>query len=131
MTKLAICQDGYPKKVVLSNGDTIIAITVQQMQIMNSIHISLEEYRTIDSITTGALDSCTILTSLQDKIIEEYKDQVVIYQDAVLEKNGVIAKAVITDKNQKKEIKQLTRYNNILKGSTIIATIVAIIAIIL
>lgn len=130
MTKLAICQNGYPKKVII-NGDTVIAITVQQMQIMNHIHISLEECRVVDSITTGALDSCYVLTSLQNKIIEEYKDQVVIYQDAVLEKDAVISKAVITDRNQKKEIKQLNRYNNILKGGTIIAITLAIIVIIL
>lgn len=122
MTKLAICQNGYPKKVVIG-PDTVVAITQDQMKIVNKVHISLQECREINDSLFSTIDSCKVLSYLHDSTTHNLQQQLFIKSQAIQERDSIIDRAIIRDKRQIQDIKRLERYNRVIgifSGSLII-----------
>lgn len=130
IAKLAICQDGYPKKVVI-NGDTVIAITIAQMTIINGLHISLEECREHRDSLLATVDSCQLLSNLCDSTTTRLLSIIAIQDTAIAEKTGIIYQAESSNKKQQKEIKRLYNIGAIYKVSTGVLGILAAILIFL
>jgi len=130
IAKLAICQDGYPKKVVI-NGDTVIAITIAQMTIINGIHISLEECREHRDSLLTTVDSCRLLSNLCDSTTTRLLSIISIQDTAIAEKTSIITAAESSNKKQQKEIKKLVTLNSILKSTTGLLIITTLLLIIL
>jgi hypothetical protein len=130
IAKLAICQDGYPKKVVI-NGDTVIAITIAQMTIINGLHISLEECREHRDSLLTTVDSCRLLSNLCDSTTTRLLSIISIQDTAIAEKTSIITAAESSNKKQQKEIKRLYNIGALYKVSTGVLGILAAILIFL
>jgi len=71
-------QDGYPRQIVYK-GDTIVAITRHQMQMLNIAHLSWQECTDINDSLLVTIDSCkSAFTSYDDAI--RAKDSIIALQ---------------------------------------------------
>lgn len=128
IAKLATCQDGYPKRVVIK-GDTVIAITLAQMTIINGLHISLEECREHRDSLLATVDNCRLLSNLCDSTTTRLLSIISIQDTAIAEKTGIINQAEVDNNKNQKKIKRLYTVNKILAFGTgalgiIIATLI-------
>lgn len=130
MSKLAICQTGYPKTVVLEN-DTVVAITKAQMKKMNNLHFHYQECKETNQLLISTIDSCKVTFAIYDTMVLNLKDQIVIYQQGAAESKTIMKEMVALDEKKNKQIKKLTTQNKLLKlGTAIILGITAILYII-
>ena len=126
MSKLAICQIGYPKILVLEN-DTVIAITKMQMKKINNLYLHNNECKETNQLLISTIDSCKTTFTIYDTIVFNLKDQIQIYKQGATESNKVITEMVELDKKKNKRINSLSSQNKLLKASTILVLITAVI----
>lgn len=126
MSKLAICQTGYPKIVVYEN-DTVVAVTKEQMKKINSLHLHYEECKETGHLVQAALDSCKTVFAIYDTMLINLKDQRNVLQEGANESRKVITQMVELDEKKNKKIKRLTAQNKLLKAGGAIVLAVAVI----
>lgn len=126
MSKLAICQTGYPKTVVLEN-DTVVAITKAQMKKMNNLHFHYQECKETNQLLISTIDSCKVTFAIYDTMVLNLKDQIQIYQQGAAESKTIMKEMVALDEKKSKKIKRLTAQNKLLKtGGVILLAVTAI-----
>ena len=113
IAKLAICQPGYPQKIVY-NGDTLIAITPTQMIKMNNLYGRYKECQDINTILQSGIDSSLKAFSLYDSTEKNLKQQISIKDNAIQERDSVLKQSYVVQEYYKKEIKHLKRRNTII-----------------
>lgn len=119
MSKLAICQTGYPKIVVFEN-DTVVALTRAQMKKINSLHLHYEECKETNVLLEGTLDSCKAIFAVYDSMLFNLKDQRNILEEGAKESKKVITEMVKLDEKKNRKIKHLTAQNKLLKAGGVI-----------
>lgn len=115
MSKLAICQTGYPRTVVLEN-DTVVAITKAQMKKINNLHFHYQECKETNQLLTSTIDSCKVTFALYDTMILNLKDQIVIYQQGATESKTIMKEMVALDEKKNKQIRKLTAQNKLFES---------------
>lgn len=108
MSKLAISQTGYPKKIVY-NKDTVIAVTLGQMQRINKEHITLLQYKELSDSLGSYLDTCRQSFSIYKDNDSVLKAQITLQEQAIVDRDKVIVSFEYTDKEYRKEITRLKR----------------------
>jgi hypothetical protein len=109
-------QTGYPKKLVLDNGDTVIAITTQQMNISSLVYLQYREYKELNDSLLPYMDSCTALVSILNRMNGNLNQQLVVTDSVVAGKNYIITEATKTIKRQDRSIRKLHTANRVLYG---------------
>lgn len=126
IARSALCQDGsqqsYPRKIVVGK-DTVIALTREQMQVANNLYLHLDECKEVCQQTSDALDSCKVALSLYDSTDKNLKSQNAILYSAIEERDTVISRATVLDRQNRDVIKKLKNQNILLKVSGVVAGI--------
>jgi Na+/phosphate symporter len=125
MSNYSFSQTGYPKKIV-HEGDTVIAITRDQMKKVNGVQLSLQECREINDSVMVVVDSCGAAFNVFRAAEKELKERISIRDEAIAERNKVITEAKDLVKVQKKEIRRLRTHRTILgisSGALIAVTV--------
>lgn len=126
MSKLAICQTGYPKIVVFEN-DTVVALTRAQMKKINNLHLHYDECKETKALLEGTLDSCKVIFAIYDSMLINLKDQRNTLEEGAKESKKVITEMVKMDEKKNRKIKKLTTQNKLLKvGGVILLGITAL-----
>jgi len=85
MVQSAISQIGYPKKIVLSNGDTVVAITVYQVHQLNQVKIDRAECLEVSDSLNSRIDTYKLLKNAKDSVIYAQERQIQAYIIALIE----------------------------------------------
>ncbi len=117
MHSFSFSQIGYPRIVVLGT-DTVVAITKDQMKKVNGVQISLQECREINDSVMQLVDSCEQAFIVFRDAEQQLKERIEIKNEAILDRNKIIAEAKDLVKGQKKEIRRLRTHRTILGVST-------------
>jgi len=105
MTGLSFSQSGYPKKIVLQT-DTVIAITVKQMDRVNEIYLQNKECQESKTTMSNELNYC-------EQQIESIMTETVILESQKEGLRGQIE--VLLDKNELSEQEKKELEKNIKK----------------
>lgn len=130
MSKLAICQTGYPKIVVFEN-DTVVALTRAQMKKINNLHLHYDECKETKALLEGTLDSCKVIFAIYDSMLINLKDQRNTLEEGAKESKKVITEMVKMDEKKNRKIRNLTLQNKLLKAGGILVLAAAAIMMII
>jgi pectate lyase len=130
MSKLAICQTGYPKIVVFEN-DTVVALTRAQMKKINNLHLHYNECKETKALLEGTLDSCKVIFAIYDSMLINLKDQRNTLEEGAKESKKVITEMVKMDEKKNRKIRNLTLQNKLLKAGGILVLAAAAIMMII
>lgn len=130
MSKLAICQTGYPKIVVFEN-DTVVALTRAQMKKINNLHLHYDECKETKALLEGTLDSCKVIFAIYDTMLINLKDQRNTLEEGAKESKKVITEMVKMDEKKNRKIRNLTLQNKLLKAGGILVLAAAAIMMII
>lgn len=130
MSKLAICQTGYPKIVVFEN-DTVVALTRAQMKKINNVHLHYNECKETKALLEGTLDSCKVIFAIYDSMLINLKDQRNTLEEGAKESKKVITEMVKMDEKKNRKIRNLTLQNKLLKAGGILVLAAAAIMMII
>lgn len=104
MTKLVICQDGYPKKIVIGK-DTLCALTIPQVDSVNKEHVKRKECNELKDSLLSQIETYDALVNNQRATLK--------YQDAELDtKNKIISAKDTIIKSDENKIQELKDENN-------------------
>lgn len=109
-------QTGYPRKLVLDNGDTVIAITVEQMYVSTVVYLQYREYKELNDSLLPYIDSCTALVGILNRMNTNLSTQLVITDSIVTDKSAVITEASSMIKKQSNKIHRLQTISRVLGG---------------
>jgi len=109
MTSLVYSQNGYPKKIVLENKDTVIAITTTQMGNILTQQIACDKVVEQLAASTALLDSVGSSFMLHRVIVGNYEDQIDLMHLQIAERDLTITKADIHITQDARYIKKLKR----------------------
>jgi len=131
--KLGICQNDltanneeYPKIVVIEK-DTLVLITIENVDSINSTYITLDEYITMDSINKSIISMHEEREDNFWKPIIDEKDKQINTQDTIINNQKTIIKNsdfIIKEKDDK--ITKLKIHRAVAIGIAILMTIVAL-----
>ena len=110
MVPSAFSQDIFPKRLVINNGDSIVAITLYQAKVLNSVFIQRDDlsnqvYLKDKKIANlnSILDDCNKLSIIDKKNIEKYQLIIDSYDQRVnIFKTRITALSEENEKNAKK-----------------------------
>jgi hypothetical protein len=119
-------QTGYPKKIVINKKDTVIAITIEQMQIANNVYLSYIEYKELYDSASVYLDSCIALSTIVERNNNNLKSRILIKDSIISDKNYLIKEGTHIIKQQDKKIHRLQSFNKVLGGLVAAFIVVAL-----
>jgi chromosome segregation ATPase len=112
--------------VILPTGETIIEITVMQMDQANNMKLSLNECRDKNRILSGVLDSCRKAIPIIQEQVKTFRDEIEVKDEALFDRDKVISDAQGIIKLKDKQIRKLKREKTFIGVTGV--TIVGIIA---
>lgn len=125
MTSSGFCQGIYPKVVTIDNQQ-VVAITLSQMDSINSSFIWNEQLHTINDTLTRRLDSAYIAFRLFHQSDSAMRVQLSLRNSAIVERDTVIAGQMAVIRHQERQIVRL-RWHKVLIGTGgIILTVVTL-----
>ena len=75
MTKLSISQTGYPKKVIIGK-DTVCAVTIAQLDTINSTYVDLDECRELTDSLKSEIKNQDTRSKKQTEALDNAEHQV-------------------------------------------------------
>lgn len=120
MSVLAFSQAGFPRQILLSTGESAIAITPTQMDSVNNTHLHyLQARETIDTMNK-VIDSCKKVFVFYEHSIGTFKDQVKDRDISIAQRNRDIILQNNLIIRQDKDLKALRFHRGLLGVLTIV-----------
>lgn len=112
----------YPK-MVIQGGDTLVMITIPQVDSINITYITLDEYREKNDSLHSAVDSMRIIIGKDDELMKVLEERIAI-KDTIIEKKDEIIE--IQDIEMEKKDKKIRRLRIIKIGLVVLCVIFAV-----
>lgn len=103
-------QIGLPRKIVLPTGETVIEITVQQMDRANNVKITLDELKAKNTFLSSVVDSCRKAIPIIQSELKTFRDEISVKDAAIYERDAAILDVRSVMKFKDKRISQLQRH---------------------
>ena len=108
--------EDYPK-LLINNKDTFLILTVDQVKKLNILKEEKNKYETLtDSLSLQMMDYDLVI--IKDKeLIDNLKEQLILKDKIIIEKDGIISEYVEKDKKLSKKLKLSTFFNKVSIGA--------------
>ena len=106
ISNLLYSQTGYPKLIVY-NGDTVVAISRHQMQMLNIAHVTWESCTEENDSLRSIVDTCIEGFHAADSIISIQHSMILADEKLMHQQEAVVDTLTSAIKDQKKVIKKL------------------------
>lgn len=111
--------EDYPK-LLINNKDTFLILTVDQVKKLNILKEEKNKYETLtDSLFLQMMDYDLVI--IKDKeLIDNLKEQLILKDNILTEKDGIISEYIEKDKKLSKKLKLNMFFNKMLIGGVIV-----------
>ena len=111
--------EDYPK-LLINNKDTFLILTVDQVKKLNILKEEKNKYETLtDSLSLQMMDYDLVI--IKDKeLIDNLKEQLILKDNILTEKDGIISEYIEKDKKLSKKLKLNMFFNKMLIGGVIV-----------
>ena len=111
--------EDYPK-LLINNQDTFLILTVDQVKKLNILKEEKNKYETLtDSLSLQMMDYDLVI--IKDKeLIDNLKEQLILKDNILTEKDGIISEYIEKDKKLSKKLKLNMFFNKMLIGGVIV-----------
>ena len=123
---LSFSQNGYPK-VILINGDTLIAITKDQQRRINLVKVERDYYKEYADSLNVATDLLDIALVDCKELTDHFNKEIGNIKKLSTEQKRFIRQLRADFKDQGIKMERIKRFNTILGGYSIAVTVVLII----
>lgn len=126
MPLLSFSQNGYPK-VILINGDTLIAITKNQQRRINLVKVERDYYEQYSDSLNVATDLLDIALVDCKELTDHFNKEIGNMKKLSTEQKRFIRQLRADFKDQGIKMERIKRFNTILGGYSIAVTVILII----
>jgi len=123
---LSFSQNGYPK-VILINGDTLIAITKNQQRRINLVKVERDYYEQYSDSLNVATDLLDIALVDCKELTDHFNKEIGNMKKLSTEQKRFIRQLRADFKDQGIKMERIKRFNTILGGYSIAVTVILII----
>lgn len=124
-TRLSFSQEDYPKKVIIDK-DTVCAITIPQLDSINTFIVDLDECRELKDSLNSELSTYAKLVSGQKDVIASQEKEINIQKGIVAEKDVIIDSDTKLLKKNNRQVQWLKIQRTVFGGIAIITTSIII-----
>lgn len=126
MSGYAFSQSGYPRLIRSDNGDTVVQITVRQMDALNALKVTLNSSDSIIHYQTAMIGNMQLSIAQRDSAIVDLFKGIDIQTDRVLSGKEMLDKVSEALVKQDKKIRWLKVQRGILGAIIIVEAVVII-----